>query len=103
MNDELTPVELNAILDSVMLIDVREPHEYNAGHLENATLIPLQTIPRAIENIPRDTDIVLYCRMGGRSGRALDFFRQQGFTRVSHLRGGLQAWKRDIDPSLNVV
>lgn len=103
MNDELSPAELQAILDTVTLIDVREPYEHQAGHLENATLIPLQTIPRSLDAIPRDKDVVLYCRMGGRSGRALDFLRQQGFTRVRHLRGGLQAWKRDVDPELNVV
>jgi adenylyltransferase/sulfurtransferase len=92
MENELTPEQLAACLDRVVVIDVREPHEWSAGHIEGARHLPVGRIAAEVESIPRDQDVVLYCHMGGRSGRALAMLQSAGFTRVAHLRGGYAGW-----------
>lgn len=88
---EVTAAELP---DDVTLIDVREPHEWNAGHIEGAQLIPLRTLPQRLDSIPRDRDVVVYCQVGARSMHALEFLRAQGFPRARHLQGGYIAYLR---------
>ena len=94
--------KLNANED-VYLLDVREPHEWNAGHLEHAVHIPMQQVPARLNDLPRDREIVVYCRMGGRSANVQHFLKANGFTSVKNLIGGLQAWKRDVDPDISVA
>jgi adenylyltransferase/sulfurtransferase len=91
-SDELSPEQLTERLANVLLIDVREPEEFAAGHIDGARHLPLGRIPAELESIPRDRDVVLYCAMGGRSGRALEILRGAGFTRAAHLRGGYMGW-----------
>ena len=88
--------------DDIFLLDVREPHEWAAGHLEQATHIPLQQVPASLDSLPRDREIVVYCRSGGRSARAQQFLMSSGFQRVKNLIGGMMAWKRDVDPAMTV-
>ncbi|MEA2765572.1 MAG: sulfur-carrier protein adenylyltransferase/sulfurtransferase, partial [Gemmatimonadaceae bacterium] len=86
--------ETSEIPDGSFVIDVREPHEWNAGHIEGARLIPMRSLPQELGSIPRDRDIVLYCQHGQRSAYALEFLRAQGFTRARHLEGGYATWLR---------
>lgn len=88
--------------DELLILDVREPYEYQAGHLEEARHIPLQQLPRNVESLPRDREIVVYCKMGGRSANAQQFLLRHGFQRVKSLTGGMVAWKRDVDPAMTV-
>ena len=97
------PAALARQLETTTLVDVREPVEWNAGHLRDAIHIPLQQLPRRLDEIPRDRDVVVYCRSGGRSARAVDLMRQHGFTRVKNLAGGLHKWATDVDPTVKVV
>ncbi|HKB79982.1 MAG TPA: molybdopterin-synthase adenylyltransferase MoeB [Thermoanaerobaculia bacterium] len=90
---EVTAAELAAMHD-IVLIDVREPFEWNQGHLEGARLIPMGQLQRNLDTIPRDRDVVLYCRSGSRSAYALEMLRAAGFVRVRHLKGGILAWQR---------
>jgi molybdopterin/thiamine biosynthesis adenylyltransferase/rhodanese-related sulfurtransferase len=90
---EVTPGQLAEMRDA-LLIDVREPYEWDQGHLEGAQLIPLGQLDRTLDSIPRDRDVVLYCRSGSRSGRALEMLRGAGFRRAKHLKGGYLAWQR---------
>ena len=99
---EISPQELVSVIDSVCLIDVREPHEWDTGHLNGAQLIPLKTLPEQANRLPRDRDIVLYCKAGMRSLQALQVLRGMGFTRVQSLAGGVYAWRQDVDPSFSV-
>jgi adenylyltransferase/sulfurtransferase len=94
MELELTPQQLNARLSDVILIDVREPHEFAAGHIDGARNLPLGRVPHELGTIPNDCDVVLYCAMGGRSGRALEILRGAGYERAAHLKGGYMAWSR---------
>ena len=100
---DITAQELSAHQNDVTLLDVREPYEWNAGHLDGSIHIPMQQVPARIGEVPRDREIVVICRVGGRSARVQQFLQSQGYTRVKNLTGGLLAWKRDVDPSLTVA
>ena len=101
----ITPLELRAMLDAgraVALIDVREPAEFQTAHIDGAVLIPASAIAsgEGLAAIPPDTVPVLYCRTGVRSAQALDTVRRAGFTGALHLRGGIAAWARQLDPDM---
>lgn len=89
--------------DDFLLLDVREPYEYAAGHMEGCRHIPMQQVPGQVETLPRDREIVVYCKMGGRSARVQEFLQGAGFTKVRNLTGGIAAWARERDPSMRVV
>ncbi|MCO6449938.1 MAG: rhodanese-like domain-containing protein [Caldilineales bacterium] len=88
--------DVNALLDNpdVVLIDVREPDEYAAGHIPGATLIPLGSIPSRMSEIPADKTVIAVCRSGNRSGQATQFLRDQGFDNVHNMDGGMIAWEQ---------
>jgi adenylyltransferase/sulfurtransferase len=86
--------------DELTLIDVREPHEWQIAHLEQATLMPLHSVPARVSELDSSREIVLYCHHGQRSMRALEFLRQAGFRKLKNLRGGIDAWSRDADPAV---
>ncbi len=104
MNEhDITPAELAEKLHDVTLLDVREPHEWSVSHLEGAIHIPLKQLPQRLQEVPRDKEIVVYCRMGGRSAHAQHFMLDNGFTRVRNLVGGLTAWARSQQPAMPVA
>jgi len=94
MEHELTPQQLKERLSTVTVIDVREPSEFASGHIDGARNLPLARVPHELDSIPRDCDVVLYCAMGGRSGRALEILHGAGYARAAHLKGGFIAWTR---------
>jgi phage shock protein E len=79
--------------DDVILIDVREPEEYAAGHIPGVHLIPMGEVPSRLNEIPTDKTVIVTCRSGNRSGQITDFLRRNGFTRVHNMQGGLLAWQ----------
>jgi molybdopterin/thiamine biosynthesis adenylyltransferase/rhodanese-related sulfurtransferase len=102
---EISPNELSARLQGsgkLQLIDVREPHELEISHLPGARLIPLGELASRLAELDQDTELVLFCRTGTRSARAMDILLAAGFTQARHLTGGVNAWARQIDPSLPV-
>jgi rhodanese-related sulfurtransferase len=80
--------------DDVVLIDVREQFEYDEAHIPGVTLIPLGEVPERMDEIPTDKTVIITCRSGNRSGQATDFLRQNGFTNVHNMDGGINAWKQ---------
>lgn len=101
--EEITAAELKARLDRqdpLCLLDVREPFEYEICSLPTATFIPLGELPARYGELDREKEIVVYCKMGGRSARAAQFLRQQGFARVINLAGGILGWAADVDPAM---
>lgn len=89
--------ELHARLQGAevpMVIDVREPDEFEAGHIGVARLAPLATVTKALEQTPRETEIVLVCRSGRRSGIAYRALAELGFTRLANLEGGMLEWEK---------
>ena len=86
--------------ESPTVIDVREPHEFEIAHLPGTTLIPLNTLPARLAELDTSREIVLHCHHGQRSMRALEFLRSSGFRKLKNLKGGIDAWSRDVDPSV---
>jgi adenylyltransferase/sulfurtransferase len=77
--------------DDLFVLDVREPHEFQAANL-GGTLIPMNEIPQRLSEIDRNREIVVHCHAGVRSQRVAEFLQQAGYTRVSNLAGGILAW-----------
>ncbi|MGH9462503.1 MAG: molybdopterin-synthase adenylyltransferase MoeB, partial [Vicinamibacteria bacterium] len=99
----ITVEELKALMDKkqdVYILDVREPQEWDIAHLEQAKLIPLGELPQAVNQLSSADDIVVHCRSGVRSARAVQFLMEMGFRKVRNLEGGILAWSERIDPSL---
>ncbi len=91
---DIMPQQAQEMLDQgeAVLIDVREPNEYQEVHAKNATLMPLSTFGQHVQEIPQDKDVLLICRSGGRSTQAGMFALQSGLKRVYNVQGGTLAW-----------
>ncbi|MFN8475651.1 MAG: SulP family inorganic anion transporter [Anaerolineae bacterium] len=76
-----------------LVIDVREPREFQQGHIQQAQLLPLPTLVAELPTMPREQPIVFVCRMGRRSTRAAQIYQQNGYTNATVLDGGMQAWE----------
>lgn len=103
----LTPAELAAWLsdaarDAPLLLDVREPWEFQTCHIAGARLVPMRELPARLEELDPAADIVAICHHGSRSLHAAQFLARQGFERVHNLAGGVDAWARSIDPAMPV-
>ncbi|MCB1318541.1 MAG: hypothetical protein KDK27_21390, partial [Leptospiraceae bacterium] len=83
-----------------IILDVREPHEYEISRLRNSKLIPLSELDSRLDELDREKEYVVHCKMGGRSARAVEFMRSQGFSHVKNLVGGINAWAAEIDPDM---
>jgi sulfur-carrier protein adenylyltransferase/sulfurtransferase len=102
----MTPRDLAARLsggESVQLLDVREPQEAALGAIRGSVLIPLGALPGRLHEVDRTRPVVVYCRSGARSARAVELLRKAGLDRSYNLAGGILAWARDVDPSLTPV
>ena len=93
--ESITTTELRATLTGNfegLLIDVREPEEHAVARIEGARLIPLKTLPNELASLPRDREILVHCKAGGRSAKAVHLLLEHGFTRVRNVSGGIDAW-----------
>jgi len=100
---EIDAVALKARLDrgdKFQFIDVREPNEYQIASIPGAKLIPLGDVPKRVGELDPNTEVIVHCKMGGRSAKACDFLRQSGFKNVKNMLGGITAWSDKIDPSV---
>ena len=100
---EIGPLEVKAKMDRgdrFVLIDVREPHEYQICRIPGAKLIPLGELPKRVNELDTAVEIVAHCKSGVRSGKACDFLRQAGFRKVKNMTGGILAWSDKVDPSV---
>ena len=88
--------------DRLRLIDVREPHELEISRLEGAELIPLGSLAARMHELDSAQEIVLFCKSGSRSARALELLTGAGFRKIKNLRGGINAWAQEIDPTLAI-
>ncbi len=84
------------------LLDVREPAEHAVGRIEGSKLIPLGELELRLDELPRDQRILVHCKLGGRSAKAVGLLRQHGFTDTWNIAGGITAWAQEIDPSVAV-
>jgi molybdopterin/thiamine biosynthesis adenylyltransferase/rhodanese-related sulfurtransferase len=109
MSNETHPLEISVeetkrLLETnpegVVLIDVREPHEIEICRIAGAEHIPMRQIPERLGDLPQDKHLLIQCHHGGRSMRVTEFLRSRGFTAVSNVAGGIDAWSLQIDPTL---
>ena len=100
---ETTAEELKQRLDrgeEVFILDVRNPEEYQICRIPGSTLIPLPELAQRVGELDRGREMVVHCKSGMRSQRAIQFLRGQGYTRLKNLQGGILAWAERVDPSL---
>ncbi len=100
---DISPLELKERLDrgeDLMLLDVREAHEWDIAHLEGATLIPVNDVTERAHELSTADDIVVYCKAGTRSARAVQQLQMLGFRKLHNLRGGINAWAAQVDPTM---
>jgi adenylyltransferase/sulfurtransferase len=100
---DIDPVEVKQKFDRgdrFVLIDVREPHEYQICRIPNAKLIPLGELAKRVNELDSADEIVAHCKSGIRSAKAVDFLRQAGFRKVRNMKGGILAWSDKVDPTV---
>jgi adenylyltransferase/sulfurtransferase len=99
---DITVQELKARLDAgepLQIVDVREPREHEICRIPGAVLIPLAQLAQRLDELDPQREVVVHCKMGGRSARATAFLRGQGFSNARNLSGGILAWIDQVDPS----
>lgn len=104
MVEEITATELKKKFDEgadIQLIDVRQPDEYAFARIDGAKLIPLGEIIKRVGELDPNKEVIVQCKMGGRSARAIEALRSAGYTgSLKNLRGGITAWSNDVDPKV---
>jgi adenylyltransferase/sulfurtransferase len=99
---DMTVEELKQRLDrgdDLFVLDVREPHEHQIANI-GGHLIPLNDLPKRVSELDPNREIVVHCKLGGRSAKAVEFLQQSGFKRVHNLTGGINAWAERVDPKM---
>ena len=98
---EFEAEELKSYLESVdeqpVLLDVRQPWEYEICKLDNSLLVPMSTVPASLDLLDKERETVVICHHGIRSRRVAYYLEQAGFSNVINLKGGLDAWARSVD------
>jgi sulfur-carrier protein adenylyltransferase/sulfurtransferase len=100
---EIEPAEVKSKIDrgdSFVLIDVREPHEYQICKIPFARLIPLGELPKRVNELDSADEFVVHCKSGVRSAKAQEFLKQAGFKKVLNMKGGILAWSDKVDPAV---
>lgn len=101
---EVTATELKQRMDSgedVQLIDVRQPDEHAFAKIKGAKLIPLGDIAKRIDELDANREIILHCKAGGRSAKAIEALQKAGYTgELKNLKGGITAWSNEVDPKV---
>ncbi len=103
MTQEISVQELKQLRDrqpDIYLLDVREEAEWDIARIEGAHLTPLSTLEKNFEGIPKDRPVYCFCKIGGRSARAVAFLKTQGYSNIVNVKGGIQAWSQEIDPAV---
>jgi len=100
---DVSATEVKEMLDrhaDFLLLDVREPHEYQIAKIPGSTLIPLGELPKRMHELTGATEIIAHCKSGVRSAKAVDLLKSSGFKRVRNMAGGILAWSDKVDPSV---
>jgi len=102
--DEVTVAEMKRALDDpslgIKVLDVRDPDEYQISHVTNVPQIPLGVLPQRFTELDPNQTTYIHCKSGVRSLKAVKFLQEQGFKYVKSVKGGINAWADEIDPSV---
>lgn len=104
---QIAPAELAAWLadarrEKPILLDVREPWEWQTARIEGSQHIPMREVPGRLAEIDSGREVVAICHHGGRSQQVAMFLEKNGFARIHNLQGGVDAWSRTVDPAVPV-
>ncbi len=100
---DIDPTDVKGLLDkshNFILIDVREPHEHQICNIPAARLIPLGQLPNRLGELDKTAEYIMHCKSGMRSAKACDILKQNGFSKVRNMKGGILAWSDKVDPSV---
>ena len=100
---EITAQEVKKMIDEkkpFVLIDVREPHEFQICRIPGSTLVPIRELPKRMHELNSAHETVIYCRSGQRSARAVELLMKAGFQKIHNLKGGILAWSDQVDSSV---
>ena len=101
---EIDPIEVKRRLDAgekIRMVDVREPFEHQQAHIAGAELIPMRSVPQALESLRAGTaQLVLFCHHGMRSLQVAEWLRRQGFDDAVSMAGGIDRWSLEVDPTV---
>ncbi len=101
--DAITPTRLKQRIDAgedLFVLDVRNPNEFAIARIPGTVLVPLPDLPARLAEVPRDREVVVHCKSGMRSAKAIEFLKGQGYTRLVNLTGGILAWADAVDPGM---
>ncbi len=105
MDFEITPEEVKTQLEGAgrpLLLDVREPWEFETARIEGSKNIPMGDVPMRVQELDPDEHIIVVCHHGVRSQNVTNWLRQQGFENVQSMRGGIDRWSRTVDSKVPV-
>ena len=101
---QISATQLHTLIDNadkpLLLLDVREVNEFDYCHIEGSLLMPMQSIPQRLADLPKDKTIVTICHHGMRSQQVAQFLLQNGFTDIINLTGGVNAWAAEVDNAM---
>ncbi len=100
---DLNPAEVKQFLENkngTRLIDVREEWEHKIAHLEDSELMPMSNFMQHMKELDKDDELIIYCHTGVRSANVCSFLAEKGFRNLINLKGGIEAWSVEIDPSI---
>ena len=103
---EITVQELKQLRDrqpDIYLLDVREEDEWDIAHIEGSHLKPLSILEENFEDIPQDRPVYCFCKLGPRSAKAVEFLKSKGYSSIVNVKGGIQAWSEEIDPTMRIL
>src|SRR5207248_11801176 len=93
--NEIAPEQLKRRIDAgenLFVLDVRNPNEFQICRIPGTVLVPLPELPNRLAEVPRDREVVVHCKSGMRSAKAIEFLRSQGYSKLVNLTGGILAW-----------
>jgi adenylyltransferase/sulfurtransferase len=100
---EISPVQLKQRIDAgenLFILDVRNPNEYQICRIPGTVLLPLPELPSRFAEVPKDREVIVHCKSGTRSAKAIEFLKSQGYTKLVNLMGGIMAWADKVDPGM---
>lgn len=102
--NEITATELKKLIDDgedIQIVDVREQNEFDFCRIPNTNLIPLGQVLQRMDEFDESKTVIVHCKMGGRSARAIEALKHSGYTgNLVNLHGGILAWSNEVDPTV---